>query len=102
MFSEIGVGVGTNDYDKSVQISTVSIRGTQLNKLQASKELINLSVKEYPFIKQGKSKEFLIQQMLSKSISGSDVMNPALADASSSAWEFSPTFNSSALLVNPR
>ena len=32
----------------------------------------------------------------------SDVVNPALADASSSAWEFSPTFNSSALLANPR
>ena len=30
-----------------------------------------------------------------------DVANPALADTSSSAWEFSPTFNSSALLVNP-
>ena len=32
----------------------------------------------------------------------SDVVNPALADASSSAWEFSLTFNSSALFANPR
>ena len=32
----------------------------------------------------------------------SDVENPALADTSSSAWEFSSTFNSSAPLANPR
>ena len=32
----------------------------------------------------------------------SDVVNPALADASSYTWEFSLTFNSSALLANPR
>ena len=32
----------------------------------------------------------------------SNVVNSALADASSSAWEFSLTFNSSSLLANPR